>query len=226
MNDKTKIPEGIETAWTHSPELIEAGRKLFAKPCGFTYAVDSLDRLPEPEMVEIGFIGRSNVGKSSLVNSLTGQKTLARTSNTPGRTQQLNFFNLGDTCYLVDMPGYGYAKVSKSLKKSWDYVCQSYLRGRINLRLVCVLVDARHPFKQNDIDIMKMLDQNAVPYVVVLTKGDKIKEGGRKGLLNRAREVLVKHPAADPEPILTSSVNQMGVEALRARLAKLVLDFS
>ncbi len=153
---------------------MEAARKLFAGPCDFMLGVAGLEQLPEAHVSEVAFAGRSNVGKSSLLNALTGRNTLARTSNTPGRTQELNYFNLGDMLYMVDMPGYGYAKVSKEKIAKWTQLIFDYLRGRPTLRCVFILIDARHGLKDSDLDLMKMLDQAAVSYRIVLTKTDKV----------------------------------------------------
>ena len=198
------------------PSLIEQGRKAFAGPCDFIGAVNTLDALPPATLPEIAFAGRSNVGKSSLINALTGRKTLARTSDTPGRTQQLNFFDLNGHLFLVDMPGYGYAKVSKAQKKQWNYLIRDYLRGRQTLRCVLLLIDSRHGFKESDQDIMDMLDECAVAYRVVLTKADKGKSEEMKEILADIEATLKKHPAAFPEPILTSSHEGRGIPELRA----------
>jgi GTP-binding protein len=198
------------------PVLIEQGRKAFAGPCDFIGAVNNLDALPPATLPEIAFAGRSNVGKSSLINALTGRKTLARTSDTPGRTQQLNFFDLNGHLFLVDMPGYGYAKVSKAQKKQWNYLIRDYLRGRQTLRSVLLLIDSRHGFKDSDQDIMEMLDECAVAYRVVLTKADKGKSEEMKEILADIEATLKKHPAAFPEPILTSSHEGRGIPELRA----------
>lgn len=158
-----------------SSEALEEARKLFAGPCDFMLGVAALKQLPPATLPEIAFAGRSNVGKSSLVNALTGRKTLAKTSNTPGRTQQLNYFNLGGRLYMVDMPGYGYAKVSKTQRDAWTQLVFDYLRGRPTLQCVFILIDARHGLKDSDIMLMEMLDETAVQYRIVLTKTDKVK---------------------------------------------------
>lgn len=200
-------------------QQIEAARVLFAGPCDFMLGVAGLDQLPETDRPEVAFAGRSNVGKSSLVNALTGRKTLARASNTPGRTQQLNFFNLGDVITLVDMPGYGYAKVSKTQIADWTKLIFQYLRGRPNLRCVFVLVDGRHGLKDSDIELMKMLDEAAVSYRVVLTKIDKIKDQERESVIAKTLEALKKRAAAFPGIAPTSAETGAGIPALRAVIA-------
>lgn len=198
-----------------SSQEIEAARKLFAGECDFVRGVASLDQLPDADMQEIAFAGRSNVGKSSLVNALTGRKVLARVSHTPGRTQQLNFFNLGGKMTLVDMPGYGYAKVSKAQKEEWDGLIRNYLRGRPTLRCVFILIDSRHGLKDIDREIMKMLDETAVSYRIVLTKADKTKQAQRDALLKNTSEELKKHGAAMNEILFTSSHGESGLAELR-----------
>ncbi len=202
-----------------SPAEIEAARKLFAGACDFMLGVAGLSQLPEANLPEVAFAGRSNVGKSSLVNALTGRKTLARTSNTPGRTQQLNFFNLGAEIYLVDMPGYGYAKVSKEQVKSWTKLVFKYLRGRPTLRCVFILVDSRHGLKNSDFELMKMLDETAVSYRIVLTKIDKVKDQALAALIKKTEAELKKHPAAYPQVSVTSSHKNKGIDELRAIIA-------
>ncbi|ALG69861.1 GTP-binding protein [Azospirillum thiophilum] len=202
---------------------LEAGRLLFAKECDFVWGANALNQLPEADLPEVAFAGRSNVGKSSLVNALTGRKTLARTSNTPGRTQQLNFFNLGDRLKLVDMPGYGYAKESKEKVEAWNDMVRRFLRGRVTLRRALVLIDARHGLKPNDDEIMAMLDRTAVPYVVVLTKADKVKPAELDKVRKATELGLKKHPAAFPDIHVTSSEKGTGIAELRASLAALAL---
>ena len=201
----------------------EAGRRLFAAPCSFLLSVAQMAQLPASDLPEVAFAGRSNVGKSSLVNALTGRKTLARTSNTPGRTQQLNFFDLGGRLMLVDLPGYGYAQAAKSDIAQWTRLTRDYLRGRAQLRRVLLLIDARHGLKPNDREVMKELDTTAVVYQVVLTKADKVKPGELDSLLARSREELASHVAAYPEIAVTSAVKQRGIAELRASLGELAL---
>lgn len=202
---------------------LEAGRKLFCGECTFLLGMAHLSQLPPDDLPEIAFAGRSNVGKSSLLNALTGRKTLARTSNTPGRTQQINFFNLSDRMMMADLPGYGYAKVSKSLVREWNELIRIYLRGRAALRRACVLVDSRHGIKDSDREIMDMLDEAAVTYMVVLTKADKIKKGAQAKVLEATQTALSKRPAAYPFPILTSAEKGLGIPELRADLARIAL---
>ncbi|MEM9469006.1 MAG: ribosome biogenesis GTP-binding protein YihA/YsxC [Pseudomonadota bacterium] len=203
-----------ETEFT--PQALEEARKLFAGSCDFVLGVAGLEQLPAADRAEVAFAGRSNVGKSSLINTLTNRKDLARTSNTPGRTQQLNFFDLGGKIYLVDMPGYGYAKVSKKQREDWNALIFSYLQGRPNLRRVFILVDSRHGLKDTDIELMKMLDKAAVTYQIVLTKCDKGKQ--LSALKEKIVLALKKHPAAYPEILATSSVKETGIEKFRATI--------
>jgi GTP-binding protein len=185
----------------------EAGRKLFAAECGFVRGVTELTHLPPPGLHEIAFAGRSNVGKSSLLNALTNRKSLARTSNTPGRTQALNFFALGapqTRLCLVDMPGYGYAAAAKEKIAAWNSLMQDYLRGRPGLLRVFVLVDARHGLKPVDLEMLDRLDQAAVSYQVILTKGDEVKSEERHRVLAETSAALSKRPAAFPQVLLTA----------------------
>ncbi|MGB0632350.1 MAG: ribosome biogenesis GTP-binding protein YihA/YsxC [Alphaproteobacteria bacterium] len=201
------------------PEVLERGRWLFAQECVFVSGAATYDGVPDADLPEIAFVGRSNVGKSSLINALTGRKTLARTSNTPGRTQQINFFRLHDALMLADLPGYGYAKASKTEIRRWTGLIFDYLRGRPSLRRVCLLVDARHGLKDRDIDVMKDLDDAAVSYQVVLTKCDKVKPGALARLTEQTASRIAKHVAAHPVIVQTSSVKNDGIETLRAELA-------
>lgn len=200
---------------------IETGRLLFAQECTFLRGVARLDDLPPADLPEIAFAGRSNVGKSSLLNALTGRKTLARTSNTPGRTRELNFFDLGGRLVLVDLPGYGYARASKSDRSRWNRTLQDYLKGRPNLRRLCLLVDARHGLKDSDEEMMEMLDVAAVVHQVILTKCDKPSASELEKHRAQVVAALKGHPAALPEPFSTSSRDGAGLPALRAELATL-----
>ncbi len=204
------------------PEL-EAGRRLFAGACTFLLSVAEMAQLPPSELPEVAFAGRSNVGKSSLVNALTGRKTLARTSNTPGRTQQLNFFDLAGRLMLVDLPGYGYAQAGKGEVKRWTALTRAYLRGRAQLRRVLLLIDARHGPKPNDREVMDELDKAAVIYQVVLTKADKIKPAELKRLVAETERELASHVAAHPRLAVSSAVKGTGIAELRAELAELAL---
>ena len=201
-----------------SQAQIEEARKVFAGPCDFMLGVAALKQLPETQRPEIAFAGRSNVGKSSLVNALTSRKTLAKTSNTPGRTQQLNYFNLGDRLYMVDMPGYGYAKVSKSQRDEWTQLIFDYLRGRPTLQTVLILVDARHGLKDTDETLMDMLDETAVQYRIILTKSDKVKIPELEKHTENIEAKLKKRPAAYPKISTTSSVKGYGIPELRATI--------
>lgn len=201
-----------------TPEEIEAARRLFAGPCDFIWGATSSTDLPPPERVEIAFAGRSNVGKSSLINALTGRQTLARTSDTPGRTQQLNYFNLGQAINMVDMPGYGYAKVSKEQRAAWDDLIFTYLRGRATLRIVFVLIDSRHGLKDVDLHILDLLDQAGVNYRIVLTKIDKTSPAELKKITDKTEATLKKHAAAYPYVLLTSSETGIGIDILRAAI--------
>ena len=206
---------------SYSDDELECGRLLFAKECNVLLGIDKLVQLPDSSLPEIAFAGRSNVGKSSLINALTGRKALARTSNTPGRTQQLNFFDLGRRLILVDLPGYGYAKVSKTQVAAWTRTLKSFLRGRVALRRVCLLIDSRVGLKDLDRDMMEMLDAAAVVYQVVLTKVDKLKSDELETTMSTISNELAKRSAAHPMLALTSSSKSLGIRELRAGLASL-----
>ena len=205
---------------TEAPDL-ESGRLLFAQNCDFLISAASFNQLPDTDLPEIAFAGRSNVGKSSLLNVLTGRKNLARTSNTPGRTQQVNFFDLGGRMMLTDLPGYGYAKAAKSVVDQWTRLIKSYLRGRVQLRRVCLLIDSRHGLKDTDREAMVLMDEAAVAYQIVLTKCDKIKAAELEKLLVKTDKEIAKHVAAHPEILVTSSFKSLGIEEMRAALATL-----
>ncbi|MEM1079142.1 MAG: ribosome biogenesis GTP-binding protein YihA/YsxC [Pseudomonadota bacterium] len=201
---------------------LEAGRKLFAGDVTFLKGVVAMNGLPPADRLEVCFAGRSNVGKSSLINALTGRKALARTSNTPGRTQEINYFSLGTDRYLVDVPGYGFAEAPVAVVAKWQALLKAYLTGRQTLRRAFVLIDARHGVKAVDHEIMSLLDTAAVTFQVVLTKADKIKVSEQDRVLDQVRKALAKHPAAFPELLLTSSAKGDGIATLRALIAGLV----
>ncbi|WP_425037388.1 ribosome biogenesis GTP-binding protein YihA/YsxC [Primorskyibacter sp. S187A] len=200
----------------------EKGRKLFAGETEFLKGVVAMSGLPPDDRIEVCFAGRSNVGKSSLINALTGRKGLARASNTPGRTQEINFFTCADEHYLVDLPGYGYANAPLPVVEKWQKLLKQYLSGRQSLRRAFVLIDARHGVKAVDEEILQLLDRSAVTFQAVLTKADKVKEKDRARILDQVRGALSKHPAAFPELIVTSSEKGHGIETLRSVIAGLV----
>lgn len=203
------------------PEAVEAGRLLFARECVFLRGVAKLDGLPPAMPCEVAFAGRSNVGKSSLLNALTGRKALARTSSTPGRTRELNFFTFGDALCLVDMPGYGYARAAKADARRWQALIRDYLRGRPGLKRVFLLVDARHGLKPNDLEMMDLMDEAAVSYQVVLTKADKVKPAELERIRADVAAALKRRPAAHPGLHVTSAAKGAGLPELRAELALL-----
>jgi GTP-binding protein len=199
----------------------EAGTALFRVPAEFVKGVVAMPGLPPADRVEVCFAGRSNVGKSSLINALTARRNLARASNTPGRTQELNFFALSDSHYLVDLPGYGFANAPKDVVAKWQQLLRAYLGGRSTLRRAFVLIDARHGAKAVDEEIFTLLDKAAVPFQMVLTKADKIKESELDAVLDQVRDAARKHPAAYPELVVTSSEKGRGIDDLRAIIATL-----
>ena len=204
-------------------EAREKGRLLFAGPVDFVKGVVAMSGLPEPDRLEVCFAGRSNVGKSSLINALTGRKNLARASNTPGRTQEINYFALGEmNRYLVDLPGYGYAEAPVAVVAKWQALLKSYLAGRQTLRRAFVLIDTRHGVKAVDEEIMTLLDRSAVTFQVVMTKADKVSKIERDANIALSIEAMKKHPAAYPVLVVTSSEKGDGIETLRAIIATLV----
>jgi GTP-binding protein len=199
----------------------EKGRLMFAGPVTFVKGVVAMSGLPPADRIEVCFAGRSNVGKSSLINALTGRKTLARASNTPGRTQEINYFALGESRYMTDLPGYGYAEAPVATVRKWQELLKAYLAGRQTLRRAFVLIDARHGVKAVDEDILKLLDRSAVTFQAVLTKVDKINRAERDAVIEQVKGALAKHPAAYPELVVTSSEKGEGIETLRAIIATL-----
>ncbi|SHL22708.1 GTP-binding protein [Roseovarius marisflavi] len=214
-----KLPFPIADEPDHATS--ELGRKMFAGEINFLKGVVDMSGLPPADRLEVCFAGRSNVGKSTLINALTGRKALARASNTPGRTQEINYFTMGESHYLVDLPGYGFANAPVAVVQKWQALLKQYLSGRQTLRRAFVLVDARHGIKPVDEEIMSLLDSAAVTFQCVLTKTDKIKDGDREALLAQVRSRLAPHPAAFPELILTSSEKGEGIATLRATIATL-----
>lgn len=199
----------------------EAGRILFAGNTDFLKGVVAMDGVPAADRIEVCFAGRSNVGKSTLINALTGRKALARASNTPGRTQEINYFTLMESHYLVDLPGYGFANAPIPVVAKWQRLLKAYLSGRATLRRVFLLIDARHGPKDVDEEIMFLLDTSAVTFQVVLTKVDKLKKPDQDKIIAKTREVLAKHPAAYPEIVLTSSNKDEGLDVLRTIIAQI-----
>ena len=207
----------------YSKAQIEAGRLLFARDVTFMLSAVSLETLPPARLPEICFAGRSNVGKSSLINALTNRKGLARASNTPGRTRELNYFNVDERLFVVDLPGYGYAKASKADIARWTKLTRAFLFGRASLRRVFLLIDSRHGIKPNDLELMAMLDETAVTYQIVLTKMDKLKKGELDKVFAKTQAIISKRPAAFPALITTSSEKKNGLDILRAEIASLAL---
>ncbi len=199
-------------------DLIEEGISLFRLPIDFVKGVVAESGLPPADRPEIAFAGRSNVGKSSLINALCNRKNLARTSNTPGRTREINYFTIGDEAFLVDMPGYGFAKVPKEMVAGWTKLIEKYLRGRTNLKRTFVLIDSRHGIKKKDLEIMEKLDSSAVLYQIVLTKTDKIKTGELEKRISETEAIIKKHPAAFPLLIATSSNKGQGIDELKGAI--------
>lgn len=205
-----------------TPEEIEEGRVLFAGETDFLKGVVAMDGMPPADRLEVCFAGRSNVGKSSLINALTGRKALARTSNTPGRTQEINFFTLAESHYLVDLPGYGFAEAPVAIVQKWQRLLKAYLSGRQTLRRAFVLIDSRHGVKAVDEEILSLLNKSAVTFQVVLTKTDKLKKGELEKVIAQVSTALQKHPAAFPEIVLTSSEKGLGIPTLRHIIGTLV----
>lgn len=205
----------------YSQEKLKEAEAFFKQPCEFVLGVAKLEQLPLSEMPEIAFAGRSNVGKSSIINALTGKKGLAKTSNTPGRTQQLNYFNLADKIYIVDLPGYGYAQAPENMVKQWQKLIFAYLQGRVNLKRVFVLIDSRHGIKKVDLEIMEMLDKAAVTYQIVLTKIDKISSKALEKVLTETRKIIKEHAAAYVSVLATSSEKKLGLNELRHEIFSL-----
>lgn len=211
-----------QAAAKFSEEQLAEAKKLFTRPVSFVLGVAKLDQLPITEMEEVAFAGRSNVGKSSLINALFNQKKLAKTSNTPGRTQQLNYFNLDDRLHLVDLPGYGFAQAPETMVKAWQKLIFTYLQGRVNLKRVFLLIDSRHGIKKVDEETMELLDKAAVTYQIVLTKTDKISAKELESTLKKTQEIIKKHGAAYVDVLATSSEKNIGLDELKAEVLSLI----
>lgn len=203
-------------------EQLSTADKFFSRPCTFVLGVASLPQLPDSNLEEVAFAGRSNVGKSSIINAVTKQNSLAKTSNTPGRTQQINFFNLDDKLHIVDLPGYGFAKAPESVVKQWQNLIFTYLQGRPNLKRVFLLIDSRHGIKKVDEEIMQMLDKAAVTYQIVLTKTDKISQSQLDNVVAETKLHISKHAAAYAKLLATSSAKNSGINELRAEILSLI----
>ena len=216
MSDKFNLTPEPDT------KMLEAGRKLFASRTDFVKGVVDMLGLPLGDRVEVCFAGRSNVGKSTLINALTGHKALARTSNTPGRTQEINFFSQAEKHYIVDLPGYGYANAPLNIVDNWQRLIKQYLSNRQSLRRAFVLIDSRHGIKKVDEEILSILDNSAVTFQAVLTKADKIKEAEQLKIVDQVSDALQSHPAAFPEILLTSSQKGWGISTLRSAIAALI----
>ena len=221
MSEPEKAP--LATTPDFTDEQIEDGRLLFTREVLFMLSVVNLDSIPPADRPEICFAGRSNVGKSSLINALTNRKGLARASNTPGRTRELNYFNVDGRLNLVDLPGYGYARAPKTEISNWTRLTRAFLRGRAGLRRVFLLIDSRHGIKPSDVELMELLDDAAVTYQLVLTKSDKIKKAELDKIMRRTSRTIGKRPAAHPELMVTSSEKKTGLDDLRAEIATLAL---
>lgn len=196
--------------------------KIFSSKCEFVIGATKIEDIPVTHLSEVAFIGRSNVGKSSLINALVKQKSLARVSQNPGCTRQINFFNLGNFIYLVDLPGYGYAKISKSERKTWDQIIYSYLIGRPHLKRIFLLIDARHEFKDIDVKTMDFLDDCAVTYQIVLTKADKLERKELEDQIVKMNKLITKHAACHPEIIVTSTKKELGIDILRNAISDFI----
>lgn len=203
-------------------KLKKEANEIFKQPATFVRGVVNVDQLPTGRLPEFAFAGRSNVGKSSLINAVTGVRGLARASNTPGRTQELNFFNVADQFHIVDLPGYGYAAAPEKMVQAWTRLIHEYLRGRVELKRAFVLIDSRHGLKEVDIKIMKMLDTAAVSYQLILTKIDKISRKDQEIVLKKTEETAKKHVACYPEILMTSSEKNIGIEAVRSQFLKVL----